>query len=296
MERMQGLPATGTLIRAMEDNRCGLCSLFARLPGAEGHDGPDGLWVMTNDPFAAVNTVHRAQFGPTNVDSAIEAAKARGRARGIHLMWFVGPSTRPSDLATSLEAHGFVHDEDIVGMAMDLSQLPDEVPMPSGFEISEAHDEQELKTWCTTMVAAFQMPKTAVETYFRWVLALSPKERSSVHFFIGRLDGRPVATHLLVLAAGVAGVHFLGTLPAARGRGIGSVMCHNTFLVGRTWGYGVGVTEVEEPALGTCHRLGLTDYYTVSTYIWSGQETSKGESKRSWRNALASTARRAGLG
>ena len=78
-------PSTSALVRAMKDNRCALWSLFARLPGGEVHDGPDALRVITNEPFALFNSVHRAQFAPAEVDAAIEAAMARARARGVHL-------------------------------------------------------------------------------------------------------------------------------------------------------------------------------------------------------------------
>lgn len=284
MEEILEQPSTSALVRAIEDNRCALWSLFARLPGAEIHEGPDALRVITNERLPEFNTVHRARFAPTEVDAAIEAAMARARARGVHLMWFVGPSTQPADLGDSLKAHGFVHQQDVVGMAMDLLNLPDRMPMPSGVEIREATDEQDLRTWCGTMVAAFGMQDAAAEPYLRWLSVLGPAERSSVHLYLGWLDHVAVATHLLVLGAGAAGVHFLGTLPAARGRGVGGAICLNTFWEGRARGYRVGVTEAEPMAVGTCHRLGLTDYYKASAYIWW--------CRRPWKRAIASAVHR----
>jgi GNAT superfamily N-acetyltransferase len=257
------------------------------------HDGPDALWVMTSDPSALFNSVHRARFAPADVDLAIEDVKARARALGVRLMWFVGPSTRPADLATSLQAHGFVHDEDVTGIAMDLSRLRD-IPLPPGLDIREVDDEQDLRTWCDTMVTAFEMPGAVSETYLRWALSLNPEDRSSVHFYIARLDGVPVATHLLVLSAGAAGVHFLGTLPTARGKGVGTAVACNTFREGRTRGYRVGVTEVEAAALEMGHRLGFKDYYTASTYIWRGEDARPAASGRSWKSVLTSAVHLAG--
>ena len=293
MEKILEPPSTATLVRAMEDNRCTLCTLFARLPGAELHDAPDVLQVTTNEPFSVFNTVHRAQFAPKDVDTAIEAAKTRARARGVRLMWLVGPSTRPADLGDSLQAHGFVHEEDIFGMATDLSRLPDDRELPAGVEIREATGEQDLRTWSTTMVSAFGMPESVVDTYIQWLLPLTTQEHSPVHLYIGWLDGVAVATQLLVLGAGVAGIHYLGTLPSARGRGVGGAVCLNTLREGRARGYRIGVTEAETMAVGTCRRLGLKEYYTVSVYIWKGDATGGRAGRRSRTKAIASAIRRA---
>lgn len=206
----------------------------------------------------------------------------------MRLTWFVGPSSRPAGLGDSLRAHGFVHDDDIFGMAMDLSQLPDGVRLPPGVEITEATDEKDLRTWCDTMVAAFGMPAAIAETYLRQLLALSPDERSSVHLYIGWLDHVAVATHLLILGAGAAGIHYLGTLPSARGRGVGGAICLNTLREGRARGYRVGVTEAEPMAVGTCHRLGFKDYYQASMYLWKGERMRQITGRRSWKESIAS--------
>jgi GNAT superfamily N-acetyltransferase len=275
VEKLLEMPSKPGLVSAAEDNGCALWSLYARMPGAEIHDGPNGLLVITNERIPDMNTIHRARFAPAEVDTAIEAAVARARARGVHLMWYVGPSTRPAGIEATLRAHGFVYHQDLVGMAMDLAQLPDRAPMPPGLEISEVTGEQDLRTWCRTMVLAFSMPESSAGAYVRWLRALRSEDRSAVQLFLGRLDGVAVATHLLILGAGVAGVHFLGTLPAARGKGVGSAICHNTLRAGRDRGYRVGVTEAEPMAVGTCHRQGLQDCYTASTYIWWCKRTVK---------------------
>ena len=92
------------------------------------------------------------------VDAAIEAAISRGRARGVPLVWLTGPATRPANLGTSLEAHGFVRGDEMLGMAVDLSLLASELPPLPGLAVTEADDEASLHTWCVTMSAAFEYP------------------------------------------------------------------------------------------------------------------------------------------
>jgi GNAT superfamily N-acetyltransferase len=285
-------PASAAFLSELEDNRCELWSLFSRLPGAEIHDQPDSLQIVTNEPFGIFNTVHRAQFAAAEADAAVEAAIARARARGVRLMWFVGPTTRPARLATTLRAHGFVHDSDALGMAVDLAQLPEAMPLPPGLEIAEATSEEDVRTWCKTMVAGFGMGGGVADSCLRWLLGLDAADRSSVHLFLGRLDGVPVATHLLVLGSGSAGIHFFSTLPEARGRGVGGAVCLNTLREGRARGYEVGVTEAEGPAVGTCHRMGFRDYYRVSVYMWRDGATSAPRGRIPWKRAIAAAARR----
>lgn len=96
------------------------------------------------------------------------------------------------------------------------------VPTPKGLEIVEALDEATLLDFEKVFVEGFPIGD---------LLPYRPKsfidERAiggSVRFFVGYVDGKPVATGGVCVARGMNMVEFIATLPDARGRGIGEAM------------------------------------------------------------------------
>jgi GNAT superfamily N-acetyltransferase len=61
------------------------------------------------------------------------------------------------------------------------------------------------------------------------------------------------------------------TLPAARGRGIGSVMVMAPLLSARRHGYRVGILQSSKMGHPVYLRLGFQDFGMLSVYLW-GQE------------------------
>jgi GNAT superfamily N-acetyltransferase len=85
---------------------------------------------------------------------------------------------------------------------------------------------------------------------------------------VGRLGGRPVATATLLLAAGVAGVYFVLTVPAARRRGIGTAITLAALREARDLGYRTGVLGASGLGLPVYRRLGFEEYCRIAVYEW----------------------------
>lgn len=95
-------------------------------------------------------------------------------------------------------------------------------PTPEGLEIVEALDKTTLLDFERTFVEGFPIGD---------LLPYQPKsfvdERAiggPIRFFVGYLDGEPVASGGVCVARGMNMVEFIATLPGARGRGIGEAM------------------------------------------------------------------------
>ncbi len=73
--------------------------------------------------------LRRAFLAPDEADDAILESLERFRAHGALGSWHVGPSMRPADTGERLLAHGFTYGGDDIGMAVDLTALPEEVPV-----------------------------------------------------------------------------------------------------------------------------------------------------------------------
>ncbi len=207
------------LVNVIEANMFSFFPSWRRWPKAEVHDDPELLWTLTSIPSPFFNSVFRTRLNPEAVEGAIAAAVARGRARGVPLMWWTGPTTQPADLSKYLIARGFVGEE-LPGMAADLRALPDTVPAPSELVIERVTELGALKTWCDVMCTSFDLPGVFAEGWYDSWRSLGVSPRAPYRHYLGWLEGEPVATSAVIVGAGVAGIYNVGTIPAVRRQGI----------------------------------------------------------------------------
>ena len=106
--------------RAVEDNEAEFLLALGRAGGGRERDDAEITWVIGGSPIAYHNCVVRADLEPERADPAITESQNLMRTSGVAGSWHVGPSMRPTDLGTRLEAHGFEGGPE-PGMAADLA-------------------------------------------------------------------------------------------------------------------------------------------------------------------------------
>jgi GNAT superfamily N-acetyltransferase len=261
--------SSAAVIAAIEANLSVLWRSYSHLPGAELCDQPDLLWVATDIPFPPFNGVVRARLRPEAIAPTITSTLQHFARRHVPMLWLIGPSTRPSDLGTHLIGFGLTHLADDPAMAIDLQTLPMDLHLPSGFTSEAVDDLGTLRTWC-----GFTDQAVVAEALFAWghTLGFAP-EREIVHF-LGRLDGRPVATATLVLGGGVAGIYNVMTVPDAQRRGIGALMTVRPLELARARGYRLGILQSSKMGYPLYRRLGFEDYCRIGIYLWPGEAES----------------------
>jgi ribosomal protein S18 acetylase RimI-like enzyme len=258
--------SSAAVIAAIEANLSVLWRSYSHLPGAELYDQPDLLWVATDIPFPPFNGVVRARLRPETVVSTITSTLQHFARRHVPMLWLIGPSTRPSDLSAHLIGFGLTHMADDSAMAIDLQTLPMNLHVPTGFTSEVVDDLSTLRTWC-----GFTDQTVVADALFAWgkTLGFAP-EREIVHF-LGRLDGRPVATATLVLGGGVAGIYNVMTVPDAQRRGIGALMTVRPLEAARARGYQLGILQSSKMGYPLYRRLGFQDYCRLGIYLWPGE-------------------------
>lgn len=135
----------------------------------------------------------------------------------------------------------------------------DEIPSRNSVaEITEVTDPDEREEFSTVTASAFEMPPDVTEEVDQAALAAE-----NVRLFLGRVDGRPAASGLLIQTGDVAGVYSIGVVEAFRRRGIGEAMSWTVLRAGREAGCRVGVLQSSEMGYPLYQRMG---FETVVTY------------------------------
>jgi GNAT superfamily N-acetyltransferase len=259
-----------TLAKAIEANQIGFYADVGRSSQIQLNDDPEILWFLTGVPFASFNRVLRARFEGDDVDAKVDKALAPFKDRRVPMMWHTGPSTRPTDLGQRLVARGLVLAESEPGMAADLLALRDDPLVPTGLKIERVDDARKLEMWVTAFARAFALPDALREPTFEVELELGLEQDQPRRLYLGLMAGQPVASSIVFLGAGVAGVYGVGTVPEARRRGIGTAMARVPLLQARALGYRIATLHASPMGLESYRRLGFEEYCVLDRYVLAG--------------------------
>jgi GNAT superfamily N-acetyltransferase len=255
-------------VRAIEENGEELLLALGRAAGAEERDDGRVRWVIGDIPIDYHNCVVRADLAPDEADDVILESLERFRAHGAPGSWHVGPSMRPADTGERLLAHGFTYGGDDIGMAVDLTALPEEVPVVEDLEIERVRDEETFAAWQGTLARGFGEGPVGAEWVGEMYRRLGLGDDGPWRHYLGRFYGEPVATSTLFVGMGVAGIYFVCTVEEARRRGIGAALTPAPLLEARERGYRLGVLGASLMGYPVYRRLGFREYCRIGLYEW----------------------------
>jgi GNAT superfamily N-acetyltransferase len=262
------------LIHAIEENTAAFLLALGRAGGGEERDDSETTWTIGGSPLSYHNAVVHANLTPETADAAILASRESMATHDVPGSWHIGPSMRPDDLGRRLITAGFTYAGDEPGMAADLHALHEDAPLPEGLTIQRVRDTAEIATWAATLNAN-GFGEGAVES--QWVGAMYARlgcgDETPWRHYLGLLDGAPVATSTLFLAAGVAGIYFVSVHPDVRRRGVGAALTLAPLRAARELGYRVGVLGASTLGEPVYRRLGFSIYCQIALYEWSPSVT-----------------------
>jgi GNAT superfamily N-acetyltransferase len=261
------------LARAIKENLYDFFHFLGRSGTTEMEEGPG--WLRWSTPvahpwFNGVLCSRPPAEGDAAGDTAafVERTLAFFRSRGTPaITWWFSPGQPPSEWAPYLQAHGFRFDNNTPGMALDLDILSAEHRLPPGLEIAVVEDDAALGVWMDVFTQGYPIPPEMKAPFHALMadLGLGLPMRN----YLGTLDGLPVATSNLYLGAGVAGVMFVATLPAARGRGIGAALTLAPLYDAHRLGYHAAILQSSEIGYPIYRRLGFQHLCAMEHFYWS---------------------------
>jgi GNAT superfamily N-acetyltransferase len=258
-----------SLLTAIEENLFAMIPLFEEWSKAEVRDSPELLELITEIPFPLFNSVLRPRLSPETMDDAINATITRCKLKNVPMLWWIGPSSQPSDLGSRLESFGFQATE-VPGMAADLDSLPEKLELPRDFVVDKVKSNEDLEIWCRVLCKAFEMPDFVGDAFFEFYRNIGFDQHSPNHNYLGSLKDEVVATSSLFLGAGVAGIYNVATLQDSRRKGIGAAMTAAPLMEARSLGYRVGILHSSDIGFNVYRKLGFQEYCKIYQHVWSG--------------------------
>jgi ribosomal protein S18 acetylase RimI-like enzyme len=260
------------LARAIDADSVATRVLNGELP-LEAHLDPDAAWAINPiaDPFRSV--VAATRFDERSADRRIAEIAAAFAERATPFLWWRAPFHGPADLGQRLERAGIWQVGDAPAMTVDLADLPAALDPPAGLEILGVTDVAGLREYL--VVLGVEPPPegapplftpeivAAITTHTGPRLALEPVPMR----YVGRFEGRPVATSRLSLAGGAAGIYAVETLAEFRGRGIGRAMTLAPLLAARRLGYRIGTLQSSEAGFGVYRSIGFEEQFRYAIHV-----------------------------
>ena len=151
-------------------------------------------------------------------------------------------------------------------MALDLLKMNELTRPPARFSIEPVLDLLTLQEWAGVWMA--DVPEPVAEHCREVVYALGIDASRAWRYYLGRLDGKPVATIKLFYGAGVVSVHHVATLQEAQRRGIGTALIVYALREARSLGYRIAALTSTPDGFPVYERIGFQTYTTFSGYSW----------------------------
>ncbi len=255
------------LTRAVKQNLYALFALLGRAEQTEMECTPAWTRWRTAIPHPWFNGVLVHQ----PVD-AVEPGAAmqivnyfRSHVAG-NFTWWLDPDLDHPGWATYLAANGFHSADDTPGMTLDLRGISPRRPALAGCEIHVVGSDAALATWVDVFVAGYQLPGEWAAPFLALLRGIGLAW--PVRHYLGFWHGKPVSTSTLFAAAGVGGIHFVATLPEARGLGLGALMTMRPLSDARDMGYHVGALQSSEMGYSIYRRLGFEHMCQMEHFYW----------------------------
>jgi GNAT superfamily N-acetyltransferase len=231
-------------------------------------DLPDVAWSVGATAGA---TVYRTALA--EVDAAMRITDLTGALSLFGpVTWWAGPTASPASLRAHLDAAGFALEDDEAGMAMDMGNLVEDLPVPSGLRIRDLErpdgdlDPGLLEEYLEVNRRTLDWPADKVVR--RRALYRDDERRPRPwRQFVADVGGTAVATSRVLLYQGVAMVHGVATVPEARRQGIGSAVTVAALRFARERGCRIGVLQASSMGQGPYRRIGFRQIAAYGRYV-----------------------------
>lgn len=165
-----------------------------------------------------------------------------------------------------LAALGFDEHGSMPAMAVDIAGMAPS-SLPDGCTLERIDAGESAGEWTDVLATGYEVPRGLARMLSPEALGADMAAGAALQFFAVRHAGRLVATSMLFLADGMAGIYCVATLPEARNKGLGAHLTAAPLRLAQALGYGVGVLQSSEAGYTVYRGLGFQDVAAIPMFI-----------------------------
>jgi predicted GNAT family acetyltransferase len=169
-------------------------------------------------------------------------------------------------VAQSLVDQGFENHGAMPAMAVDIERIG-ATALPPGYEWARIGAGSDGQAWAETLAVGYGLPAALARMFSPEALGADMAPGAQVQFFGIRRNGRLVATSLLFLADGLAGIYCVATLSEERGKGLGAHVTAEALRTAHRLGYRVGILQSSDDGHSVYLGLGFADLAGVPMFV-----------------------------
>jgi len=224
--------------------------------GALLYAAPHPLPVLAN---GVMRTAPEASPGAI-LEAATRFFGARGHGYSVVVRAHADEALQAAAVAAGLTPFG-----DAPGMVLE-ARLPD-APPPAGVTVREVTTEADARAFAAVQGAAYAtygMPTDAAPAMLE---RLDAQHAPHIATFLALLDDQPAAGAMVVVTHGVAGIYWVGTMPAARGRGLAELCTRLATNRGFDLGAKIAALQASEMGAPIYARMGYVEVTRYPTIV-----------------------------
>jgi predicted GNAT family acetyltransferase len=264
MQHAAIVPSIATVGNAIGARASGHLDLVFRhmMQGQGAELGPRYLRLVTGEAHPLGNIAVVSDPGDlTTMHTAVDPLLCCGFATSV--LYSQGVS---ADVARALHAAGYSDAGTMPSMAVDIERLA-ATRLPAGYEWARMGEGDGGRSWADTLAVGYGLPQGLAYMMSPERLGADMAPDASLQFFAIRRNGKAVATSMLYLADGLAGIYCVATREEERGRGLGAHVTAEPLRVAQRLGYRVGVLQSSPAGHSVYLGLGFVDFGTVPMFI-----------------------------
>ncbi|MBE0466360.1 MAG: hypothetical protein IBX71_03945 [Candidatus Desulforudis sp.] len=170
-----------------------------------------GIRAVRTAPHFWADFILQVDWDEQDLRQSIGYVKKQMKNADYPETWLVGPRSKPDFLEDLLVANGFKIWDQWIGMALDLTDFNDSFSGPEGLTIRIVDSITTLGTWVAIAGEGLFGGKEVDVNLFGNLLG-----KPNVRYYLAFFHNKPVATSMLYLSSGTAGIYIVSTLTEYR--------------------------------------------------------------------------------